>query len=155
MVDNFSGIFMDSEGVLVKPEAAKRQLEEEEKERQRKRETEGILPPSGGDGKIVDPDGGESGPGVTGGGIEPDPDPVTVIDPPPVKKLRRFHGTVEVEPFNMASKSQEILREVVQHLAGQVGARATISIDISAYFPDGLSDDVVVTVTKNCGPVKF
>src|SRR5690606_41368787 len=62
---------------------------------QRKRETEGILPPSGGDGKIVDPDGGESGPGVTGGGIEPDPDPVTVIDPPPVKKLRRFHGTVE------------------------------------------------------------
>ena len=48
LVDNFSGIFMDSEGVLVKPEAAKRQLEEEEKERQRKRETEGILPPSGG-----------------------------------------------------------------------------------------------------------
>ena len=78
-----------------------------------------------------------------------------MIDPPPVKKLRRFHGTVEVEPFNMASKSQEILREVVQHLAGQVGARVTISIDISAYFPDGVSDDVVRTVTENCRTLKF
>jgi predicted AAA+ superfamily ATPase len=155
-LNNFSGIFMDSEGVLVKPEAARRQLEEEEKERQRKQVTEGILPPLGGnDEKIVDPDGGGRGSGVTDGGMEPDPDPVTVIDPPPVKKLRRFHGTIEVEPLKMASKSQEILREVVQHLAGQIGARVTISIDISAYFPDGVSDDVVRTVTENCRTLKF
>src|SRR5690606_937720 len=79
-LSNFSGIFKDSEVALVKQEAARRQLEEEEKERQRKQVTEGILPPLGGnDEKIVDPDGGGRGSGVTDGGMEPDPDPVTVI----------------------------------------------------------------------------
>lgn len=150
-VNNFSGVVMDREGILVKPEAAKKQLEEEEKER--KRETGGTTPPPDDGGKIADPGG--SGSGETTGGVVHAPDPAPVIDTPAVKKLHRFHGTVEVEPLKMASKSQEILREVVQHLAGQVGARVTISIDISAYFPDGVSDDVVRTVTENCRTLKF
>ena len=146
---------MDSEGGLVKPEAAKRQLEEEERERVRI--TEDPSPsPGGDDGKIVGPGGKEGGSGeTTGGGVGPVPDPTPVIDTPSAKKLHRFYGTIEVEPLKLASKSQEILKEVVQHLAGQVGAQVTISIDISAHFPDGISEDVVRTVTENCRTLKF
>jgi hypothetical protein len=139
--------------VLVRPEAALKQLEEEEKERQRKqreRETAVVSSTVGDDSDrkgVTDRNNGSSG--VILSTFDPNPTPV------PVQKLRRFHGTIEVEPRRMASEAQQILNEVVQHLAGLVGAQVTVSIDISAYIPDGVPDDVILTVTENCRTLKF
>jgi uncharacterized protein len=148
-VNNRSIILIDGESLLVRPEVARRQLEEEEKERQRKRQevvTSNIENNSNQNGAVCQTD-------VNSGNIQPtvnnNPTPISA------QKQRRFHGTVNVEPHRMASEAQQILTEVVQHLAGLVGSKVTISIDISAYVPDGVPEDVIRTVMENCRTLKF
>ena len=41
------------------------------------------------------------------------------------------------------------------HLAGLVGARVTVTIEVEAEIPDGASDNVVRTVTENSRTLKF
>ena len=42
-----------------------------------------------------------------------------------------------------------LAEEVIAHLVGQVGADVTVSLEIAADLPKGVSDQVVRTVTEN------
>lgn len=88
----------------------------------------------------------------------PAPDPVpgpTPPPPPPERQLRRFHGTVTLDPARVGRDASRIADEVIAHLAGQVGAEVTVTLEIEAILPGSASDQTVRTVTENSRTLKF
>jgi predicted AAA+ superfamily ATPase len=121
-------ITTDSTGLLVKPDVARRQMEAETK----------AVPPGPGPipPKLGDKD----------------------IPPPPAKpeaKLKRFHGTANLDPTRAGRDASRIADEVLSHLVSQVGAEVTVTIEIEARLPQGASDQLVRTVTENSRTLKF
>lgn len=74
---------------------------------------------------------------------------------PSPPKLRRFHGTVAVDPIRLGLAAGRIAEEVVQHLSGIVGAEVQVTIEVHADLPDGAADKLVRDVTENCRTLKF
>ena len=87
-------------------------------------------------------DAGGAGPADTSGS------PAT---PPP----HRFHGTVQLDPARVGRDASRIADELIAHLAGQVGAEVTVTLEIEARLPGGASDQIVRTVTENSRTLKF
>jgi hypothetical protein len=131
-------------GLVVKPEAARRELESEHAERRdRQHNTTGT-----GNGNI----GGGTAPGTgsaTGSGTDR-------VEPDDGKKApRRFYGTVRLDPLRVSRDASAVAQEVIQNLTGLVGAEAEITLEIQVRIPDGVPDHVVRTVTENCRVLKF
>jgi hypothetical protein len=124
----------DSTGVLVKPGVASKQLDAE-------------APPS--------PSAGFS-PNPSGGGPESRPGPgVAPPTSPAAQQLRRFHGSVKVDSTRVGRDAGRIADEVIAHLAGQMDAEVTVTIEIEAKLPNGATDQLVRTVTENSRTLKF
>jgi predicted AAA+ superfamily ATPase len=125
-------ISADSPGFLVKPDVASKQL----------------------DGETPPPP--TPGPSSGSGGLDPRPGPgETPPTPPGVQQLRRFHGSVRVDSTRVGRDAGRIADEVIAHLAGQMGAEVTVTIEIDATLPNGATDQLVRTVTENCRTLKF
>jgi hypothetical protein len=124
----------DSTGILVKPEVASEQLEAE-------------ASPPGGPAPSPSPGGGDPCPRPGTGGTPP--------APPAAQQLRRFHGSVRVDSARVGRDAGRIADEVIAHLAGQMGAEVTVTIEIDARLPNGATDQLVRTVTENCRTLKF
>ena len=116
-------------GVLVKPEAARRQLDAEQ--------------PDVGPGPSPEP----------GPGPEPKPDPEP--DPAPAAQPTRFHGTVQLDTMRAGRSASQIADEVVAHLSGLPRAKVTVTLEIEAEIPEGAPENVVRTVTENSRTLKF
>jgi predicted AAA+ superfamily ATPase len=124
-------------GLLVKPEAAQRQLASET----------GIVP--GGAGGMTTIGGG-------GGVTEPKPGGGTgEKNPAPPAAPKRFHGTVTLDPARVGRDAGRIADEVIAHLMGLVGSKVTVTLEIDAEVPSGAPEHVVRTVTENCRTLKF
>ena len=121
----------DTAGLVVKPDAAQRQLEEEREPEQ---------PPIG---PAPDSNGGSVADGRTEPGQPDDPGP------------KRFHGSVALSATRAGRDASQIAEEVITHLAGLVGASVTVTLEIDADIPDGAPDHVVRTVTENSRSLKF
>ena len=83
-------------------------------------------------------------------GTSPGPTP-----PPPEQKARRFHGAVSLDATRVGRDASQIADEVIAHLAGLVGAKVTVTLEIEAEIPSGAPDHVVRTVTENSRTLKF
>jgi len=116
----------ESAALLVKPAVARRQMDAE---------------------TPAPPPGPGPGPGPRQG---PAPSPQ-----PPERRLQRFHGTVSLDPARVGRDASRIAEEVIAHLAGQVGAEVTVTLEIEARLPDGVTDQIVRTVTENSRTLKF
>ena len=131
----------ESAGLLVKPDLARRQMDAEAPPA-----TTGAIPSSEAAGAGVRAGGSSStdpgARGVTPGGFSA---------PLP----RRFHGTVSLDPARVGRDASRIADEVIAHLAGQVGAEVTVTLEIEAALPNGASDQIVRTVTENSRTLKF
>jgi hypothetical protein len=69
--------------------------------------------------------------------------------------LRRFHGSARIDATRLSRDVDLIASSVVQHLAGLLDAKVTITVEIEAEIPSGAPDNVVRTVTENCRTLKF
>ena len=85
-----------------------------------------------------------------GTGTHPEPTPT-----PPEQKARRFHGAVSLDATRVGRDASQIADEVIAHLAGLVGAKVTVTLEIEAEIPSGTPDHVVRTVTENSRTLKF
>ena len=130
----------DSTGLLVKPDVAKRQMDAE------------MTPTAPGNAE-----GGEAGGGASAGESDSTDSGSTDAAPDvaPVPRPRRFHGTVRLDPTRVGRDASRIADEVIAHLAGQVGAQVTVTLEIEATLADGASDQIVRTVTENSRTLKF
>lgn len=123
-------ITTDSTGLLVKPDVARRQMEAE------------IKPEP--------PTPGPDTPPPKPGDIKPGPP-----TPAPEVKLKRFHGTANLDSTRAGRDASRIADEVLAHLVSQPGAEVTVTIEIEATLPQGASDQLVRTVTENSRTLKF
>jgi predicted AAA+ superfamily ATPase len=151
----------EAPGLLVRPDVARRQLDAEvaaaraaaEAEERARRAAAGAggAEAGGGDdgrggvegGGAAEPAGGE--PGRGSGGVQPP------VAPQPV----RFHGTVTLDPGRAGRDAARIAEEVIVHLAGLLGARVTVTLEIEAEIPGGAPEQVVRTVTENARALRF
>ena len=69
--------------------------------------------------------------------------------------VRRFHGPVRIDATRLSRDVDLIASSVVQHLAGLLDAKVTITVEIEAEIPSGAPDNIVRTVTENCRTLKF
>jgi hypothetical protein len=144
--DPSSVLYIDAAAVLVKPEAARLQLE-----------AEAAAPPAPSPyTPEVTPVGLPMGDGQ-GEGYAPTATPPASAPPvsPPTAVLRRFHGAVSVDATRLSRDADRIALEVVQHLAGLDGAEVEVTIEIQARLREGAPDQVVRTVAENCRTLKF
>jgi len=121
----------DSSGLLVRPDVARKQLEAA-------KPSAGPTPPST----------GPTPPGPT----PPGPSP---IRSQPKQAPKRFHGSVRLEAARAGRDASVIADEVIAHLAGLVGAKVTVTLEIEAEMPGGAPETVVRTVTENSRSLKF
>jgi hypothetical protein len=117
-----------SSGLVVKPEVAMAQLQEE---------APGPGPAPG----VPTPGGG------TGGDQEPEPELP--------RQLTRFFGSVRLDPARVGRDAGRIADEVISHLSGLVGADVTVTLEVQARVPQGVTDEVVRIVTENARTLKF
>jgi len=124
-------------GLLVRPEVALKQHQAE------------IVPVPG--APAVPPDGfvglgAASAP--TGGFSEP------AVDKQ-VRRPKRFHGSVSLDPARVGRDAGRIADEVIAHLAGLVGSTVKVTLEIEAEVEAGTPENVVRTVTENSRTLKF
>lgn len=122
----------EGQGVIVKPDVARRQMEEE---------AATAPPPPGRTETGRDPDAAPPGPGTA--------------PPLPEPQIRRFHGRVRLNPLRVGADAGKIAEEIVSHLAALKEADVAVTLEIAADLPNGASDQTVRTVTENCRTLKF
>ena len=81
-----------------------------------------------------------------GGGFTP---------PPPLRVLRRFHGSIQLDPQRVARDASRIADEIVAHLVALVGSEVSVSLDVEARVADGVPEKTVRDVTENCRTLGF
>jgi hypothetical protein len=118
-------------GVLVRPDVAMRQLEEE-----------APTPP----GPMLPVPGSETGSTPPGPSSTP---PRSAPGP------KRFHGTVTLDSTRVGRDAGKISEEVISHLAALVGSSVTVTLEIEANIPKGVPDNVVRTVIENARTLRF
>ena len=62
---------------------------------------------------------------------------------------------MRLDPARVGRDASRIADEVIAHLAGQVGAEVTVTLEIEASLPDGATGQIVRTVTENSRTLKF
>ena len=123
----------DSPRLVVRAEAARRQMDAESDSRNSDR--------------ILDEDRrvpvGADEVSETGDGKEAPP------------AARRFHGAVRLDAARVGRDASRVAEEVVAPLLGLVGSEVEVTLEIQAEFRDGAPDGVVRTVTENSRTLKF
>jgi predicted AAA+ superfamily ATPase len=136
-----ASVVIDGQSVLVKPDVAAAQLAADTP----------ATGPATGPGAAVGTSTGEDAAAASTAGT------TTAVagQPPAPSQPHRFHGSVSLDPARLGRDAGKIAEEVVQHLAGLLGAKVEVTLEISAEAPDGVPDNVVRTVTENCRTLRF
>jgi hypothetical protein len=120
---------IDGASVVVKPEAARKQLDED---------------------VVTAP---------VGSAVPLDYDPTFAQPVRPVESAAttptRFFGAVQLDAMRMSRDAGQVADEVVKHLAGLVDADVDVRLEITAKSEGGFPDEVVRTVTENAKTLKF
>jgi hypothetical protein len=69
--------------------------------------------------------------------------------------LRRFHGSVKLDPARIGRDAGRIAEEVIQHFINVPDCDIEVSLEINARIASGASDKVVRTISENCRTLKF
>jgi hypothetical protein len=135
-------VYLDNASVLVKPEVARRQIEAEKSVQAGQAPTS--QPPVSTGGLTQIPLNSGQSSTATGANITTKPSTPT-----------RFHGTIELDATRIGRDAGRTAEEVIQHLAGLIGAKVKVTLEIEAEVPEGVPDNIVRTVTENCRTLKF
>ena len=126
--------------LLVRPEAALAQIE-----------AETVPTPATGGGGTSSPTGATG----DGTGARTGSEATGKTEESPPAQPRRFHGSVLLDATRTGRDAGRIADEVISHLAGLVGSKVRVTLEIEADVPDGVPDHVVRTVTENCRTLRF
>jgi predicted AAA+ superfamily ATPase len=134
----------DVAGVLVKPNVARQQMDADAQAAELARNPE----------RVTIQGEGAAASTATASGTSTRP-AVAPAPAPTVRQVRRFHGTVSLDPARVGRDASRIADEVIAHLVGQVGAEVTVTLEIEVALRDGVSDQTVRTVTENSRTLRF
>lgn len=125
-----------STGLLVKPDAALRQMIAEAPKETMPAAAESV--------------GSQPVNGSTAGGAAAAAAPM-----PTEARPNRFHGSIKLDPTRVGRDAGRVADEVISNLTGLVNSQVTVTLEIHADIPGGVSEKVVRTVTENCRTLKF
>jgi hypothetical protein len=128
-------------GVLVKPDIAKRQFDIETA-------MASPMPAAGAATAGSSPDGQTTGTSGSTSGV-PNGSPSTPSRP------KRFYGTVTLDATRVGRDAGRIADEVIAHLSGLVGSSVKVTLEIEAEISAGVPENVVRIVTENSRTLKF
>jgi hypothetical protein len=138
--DRFPGLTVGSHALvtagtlLVRPEVAEAQLEQERRTRE-EAASEGKLP----DGQQPRDWLGDERAGAPAGPARP----------------HRFHGVVTLDPERLNRDFGRVVQEVISHLTGLFGTEVEIIVEIVAKNAEGFPDPTVRNVTENARTLRF
>jgi predicted AAA+ superfamily ATPase len=138
---NLGSISLAGDAVLVKPEVAAKQIEED----RAKQAAAGAGPTP-----LVPGPQPQLPLGAPGTGAGPSVPKTTAASSP-----RRFHGSDQMDPMRLSRDASKVADEVVQHISKLVGAQVDVTLEIRADIPEGAPENVVRTVTENCRTLHF
>lgn len=124
----------DTPGLLVRPGVASKQFDAKAAAATAGRQAT-PTDSSGGGTTATDEDGGPNDAGLS--------------------KPKRFHGSVELDATRVGRDASRIADEVLAHLAGLVGAKLRVTLEIEVEIPDGAPENVVRIVTENSRTLRF
>lgn len=133
-----SSVYIDDASVLVHPDAAQHQLDEDRARIQATRVT-----------TAVDDEQGAEAVG-TAARI---PRPVVDAESPPLPT--RYFGSVSVNSQRINREMGLIVEEVIQRLTSLTGCEVEIHLEISARRPEGFDEATVRTINENSRTLKF
>ncbi len=133
--DTVADVRIDAATVLVRPEVAMEQLAQKAAEAR-----------EGSAEYTADP-GSPRGEGTTG--------PAAPAGPAPAPVVRRFYGSVALDPLRTERDLNRVVMELLQHITGLVGVEVEINLDISASVPDGFPPEIVRVLKENSRTLKF
>jgi uncharacterized protein len=133
-----ANVQLDDTLLLIEPDAAKQY------------EAEHVIPAasSPGPGATTQPGTG----GTSAGATQP---PLTVPTPPGALKAHSFIGTVPVNAATAKMRLVQVAEEIVAILASDSQATVKVSVEISADFPEGVSDQIKRAVSENAASLGF
>jgi hypothetical protein len=131
---------VDTAGILVKPDVARRQLEAE-------------MPATASAASGSTSSSETAAPGSCSAATVPGAGPVWTVGP--ALRPKRFHGAVVLDSTRVGRDAGKIAEEVIAHLAGLPGSNVKVTLEIEAEVPSGAPDNVVRTVTENSRTLKF
>jgi hypothetical protein len=73
----------------------------------------------------------------------------------PAPAPKRYHGSVTLDAARVGRDAGRIADEVISHLAGLVGSKVKVTLEIEAEIPSGAPENVVRIVTENGRTLKF
>jgi hypothetical protein len=135
---------IEQSGYLVKTSVAQNQLVEEEKQRQQLVQDDGNIKPTNTGGSR---DSAYPQPKRNDAGDVDTPTP----EPP---KNRHFYMATLLDNTRINRDVQRLMEEVISHLTSVDGAQAKISLEVDVTIPNGLSHQIVRTVSENCQTLK-
>src|SRR5579875_2724670 len=137
---------IDSPGLLVKPEVARRQLEAEAAKNQAASQTTSASGDKASASTIAVSGTSSSARSATC---------ASLTEAPAQPLLKRFYATVSLDSARVGRDAGRIAEEVIAHLAGRPGANVSVTLEIEATLPDGADQQLVRIVTENCQTLKF
>ncbi len=134
-------VFMDDSGVVVKKEAALKQIEAEQLAQKGADETGSgqPYPVQGEDSHTPTPV--HNGTGQAEGALD--------------QKKKRFYGNIDLKPTNAILQFDQIIREVIQHFSSKVGTDVKIKVEVEATSNKGFDENVQRTVRENSRTLGF
>lgn len=138
---------LQGSGLLVRPEVALQQLEEDEAARVERTTCRATIT---GEGDML-----SSGANPTSSGSASVPERVSTSEPPRVPVMRRFHGSVSLNTRRLGRDASMVAEEIIDLLATLPHADVEVTLEISADVPGGVPEDVMRSVTENAATLKF
>jgi predicted AAA+ superfamily ATPase len=92
---------------------------------------------------------------VTGGTSKTEEVPGTPTPPQEAKRATSFHGSAEIAPSAAKFRLVQIADEIIAVLNSDPNAVVKVTVEISAEFPDGATDQVKRAVSENAGSLNF
>jgi hypothetical protein len=131
---------LDGASIVVKPEAARRQIEED---RKRAADDSGSTTP-------------DKDAGITEDKDVADEEGTDGVSKPPSRLLPlRFYGRITLEPVRLLRDVNNITDAIVQQLGRASNAQVSVTVEIEATSTDGFDDDIRRTVTENARTLRF
>ena len=65
-------------------------------------------------------------------------------------KNKRFYMSVSLDTTRIGRDVQRLVEEIITHIATADGTQIEVSLEVNAHAPDGLSQQIVRTVSENC-----
>ena len=79
----------------------------------------------------------------------------TGATPAPQPKAKAFYGSAEVNASTAKMRLVQIAEEIIAVLASDPHATVKVSVEISAEYPHGASDQIKRAVSENAGSLNF